>query len=222
MKNGAIVAGLSSFGKTRAPTHRVLDPPSDDSYNAPVTSCDPPAHPARPGRGPTGRRFTAGALTLVLVFGLAACGGSKKPLSVQAQTASRINTVIEDLQSHLEHCDRRGITSLLAPPLSNDATFARGLATLCERLSAIQPVFVVERLWTNNAETVRVDLQWMLRATLSPPSGPVSLPSNQPSGGPMMVMGTAHFTFVGKDSPRLSAVDGDNPFVLQTTQVLLP
>jgi hypothetical protein len=161
-------------------------------------------------------------LIIVLVCGLAACGGSKKPLSAQAQTASRINTVIEDLQTQLGRCDRRGITSLLAPPLSNDATFARGLATLCERLSAIQPVFVVERLWMNNAESVRVDLQWMLRATLSPPAGPVPPTGNQQAGGPTMVMGTAHFTFVGKDSPHLSAIDGDNPFALQTAQVVLP
>ncbi|HUJ79661.1 MAG TPA: hypothetical protein VLY45_05030 [Nitrospiria bacterium] len=187
-----------------------------------MTLCDGPAFPVHPLHGPHGRRIMAVAASIVLACGFSACGGTKKPLSLQAQTATRINAVIEDLQTRLGRCDRSGIASLLAPPLSNDATFAHGLADLCDRASALHPVFIVERLWLKNAETVRVDLQWTLRANATAPTGPPSSTGGRQAGEPVMVMGTAHFTFIGKDSPRLTAIEGDNPFAPQADQVLLP
>ncbi len=164
-------------------------------------------------------------LALLLSCWPVACAGAPKPLSAQAQWATRIDTVIAALQTQLEHCDRRGIASLLAPPLAEDQLFARGLADLCERASGIRPVFVVERVWLKNAETVRADLQWTLRADLAPPpvpSAPSTSTGGRPEGSSIMVMGTAHLTLVGKESPRVTAVDGDNPFAPQFDQPLSP
>jgi hypothetical protein len=175
------------------------------------------------GNGPAGRRIMACVMMMILPCWLAACGSDKKPLSIQAQMASRVDTVIAELQTQLGHCDRHRIAALLAPPLSNDEAFSHQLTDLCNRASAIRPVFVVERLWLDSADTVRVDLQWTLRADLVAPSGPApSTGDRQAGGGSTMVMGTAHFTLVGKDSPRLTAVAGDNPFAPQFDQALLP
>lgn len=158
---------------------------------------------------------------IILPCWLAACGSAKKPLSSQAQMASRVDEVIAELQTQLGFCDRHRIAALLAPPLSKDEVFSHRLSEFCNRASAIRPVFVVERLWLESADTVRVDLQWTLRADLSPASGPSS-PAGRPAGGSTMVMGTAHFTLVGKDSLRLTAVAGDNPFAPQFDQALVP
>jgi hypothetical protein len=168
------------------------------------------------------RRAVALLAVVVLPCWLAACAGAKKPLSAQAQWVTHIDKVIEELQTQLGHCDRRGIASLLAPPLADDEAFTRGLADLCERTSSIHPAFVVERLWLKNADTVRADLQWTLRADLASPAGAASPTEGRQTAKSTMVMGTAHFTLVGKDSPRLTAVDGDNPFTTQFDQPLIP
>jgi len=191
----------------------------DDSYNAAMATH---AFMEQREHARSGRRTMACVAMILLPCWLAACGSAKKPLSVQAQMADRINTVIAQLQTALGRCDRRGIASLLAPPLANDEAFSRRLADMCSRTTAIRPAFVVERLWVKNAETVRADLQWTLRADLASPPGPVLPTDGRQAGGSTMVMGTAHFTLVGKDSPRLTAVDGDNPFAPQFDQVLLP
>jgi len=161
-------------------------------------------------------------VAVMLPCWLAACGSAKKPLSAQAQVASRVDTVIAQLQTELGQCDRRGIAALLAPPLENDEAFSRRLAELCGRATAIRPVFIVERLWLKNAETVRADVQWTLRADLDSSTGVVSPTDSRQPGGSTMIIGTAHFTLVGKESPRLAAVDGDNPFAPQFDQALVP
>lgn len=151
-----------------------------------------------------------------------ACAGAKKTLSDQMQWTARIDRAIMELQTQLAKCDRRGIVSLLAPPLSEDQTFARNVDALCERASAIRPELTVERLWLKTADTVRADVQWTLRATLASTAGtPTPTPDRQ-GGTSTMVMGTAHFTLVGKESPRVTAIDGDNPFAPQLDQSLLP
>jgi hypothetical protein len=159
---------------------------------------------------------------LLLAGSSVACAGSKKTLSDQAQWTARIDRAIAELQTRLEQCDRRGIVSLLAPPLSEDQTFARNLDALCERASAIRPELTVERLWLKPADTVRADVQWTLRANLAPPAGSPSPTPGRQGGTSAMVMGTAHFTLTGKESPRLTAIDGDNPFTPQFDQTLLP
>jgi hypothetical protein len=168
------------------------------------------------------RRTTALLAIVFLACSPVACAGAKKTLSDQAQWATRIDTVIAKLQAQLEQCDRRGIVALLAPPLSEDRAFERGLVDLCERASTIRPVFVVERLWLKTADTVRADLQWTLQAELPAPPGSAAPTSGRQRGTSTRVMGTAHFTLVGKESPRLTAIDGDNPFAPQFDQPLLP
>jgi len=176
---------------------------------------------AQHARGCFRRRTVALLAVVILPCCLAACSGAKKPLSAQAQWATQIDKIIEELQTQLGHCDRHGITALLAPPLADDEAFAHGLADLCERVASIHPAFVVERLWLRTADTVRADLQWTLRADLVSPAG--GLPTNgREAGRSTMVMGTAHFTLVGKEAPRLTAVDGDNPFTTQFDQPLIP
>jgi hypothetical protein len=174
------------------------------------------------GNGRFGQRTIACVVTIMLPCWLVACGSAKKPLSAQAQAAGRADTVIAQLQTALGRCDRRGIASLLAPPLENDEAFSRRLAELCSRAAAIRPVFIVERLWLKNAETVRADVQWTLRADLASSTDVVPQSGSRQAGGSTMVIGTAHFTLVGKESPRLTAIDGDNPFAPQFDQALNP
>lgn len=174
------------------------------------------------GNSRFGQRTIACVVTVMLLYWLAACGSAKKPISAQAQAASRVDTVIAQLQTELSRCDRRGITALLAPPLENDEAFSRRLDELCGLAVAIRPVFIVERLWLKNADTVRADVQWTLRADLASSTGVVSQSGSQQAGGSTMVIGTAHFTLVGKESPRLTAIDGDNPFAPQFDQALNP
>jgi hypothetical protein len=177
---------------------------------------------AESGNSRLSRQSIACMVAVMLFCWLAACGSAKKPLSAQAQVAGRVDTVIAQLQTELGRCNRRGITSLLAPPLENDEAFSRRLAELCDQATAIRPVFVVERMWLKNAETVRADVQWTLRADLASPNGVDSPTGSHQPGGATMVIGTAHFTLVGKESPRLTAVDGDNPFAPQFDQALIP
>jgi hypothetical protein len=196
-----------------------IDPITDDSYNAAMAT---DVLMAQGGNGRIRQRTIACMVAVMLFCWLAACGSTKKTLSAQAQVAGRVDTVIAQLQTELGRCNRRGITALLAPPLENDETFSRRLAELCDQATAIRPVFVVERMWLKNAETVRADIQWTLRADLASPNGVDSPTGNRQPGGATMVIGTAHFTLVGKESPRVTAIDGDNPFAPQFDQALVP
>jgi hypothetical protein len=196
-----------------------IDPITNDSYNAAMATG---VLEVERGTGRLSLRTIACMATVILCCWLAACGGTKKPLSAQAQVAGRVDTVIAQLQTELGRCNRRGIASLLAPPLENDEAFSRRLAELCDQATAIRPVFIVERMWLKNAETVRADVQWTLRADLASPNGEDPSTGGRQPGGTTMVIGTAHFTLVGKESPRLTAVDGDNPFAPQFDQALIP
>jgi len=173
-----------------------------------------------PGRSAIGRTLQIGwlrGMAALLSILCLSCAGTKKSLSDQARLATHIDAVIETLQKQLGSCDRQGIAALLAPPLAGDDTFSRGLADLCKRATDLKPVFVVERIWLKNDDTVRADVQWTLRATLA-----AAATVGQQERGPAMVTGSAHFTLVGKDSPRLAAIDGDNPFAAQFDHPLLP
>jgi hypothetical protein len=202
-------------------TPKVLDPTTGAFYNAAMTSRDDRAQRRVRGNGPARRLIMACAMMIIFSCWLAACGSAKKPLSVQAQMASRVDTVIAELQTELGYCDRNRIAALLAPPLLNDEAFSHQLTDFCNRATDIHPDFVVERLWLQSADTVRVDLQWTLRAVLPQAAGP-SPSADRPVGGATMVMGTAHFTLVGKETPRLTAITGDNPFAPQFDQALIP
>ena len=140
-------------------------------------------------------------ILLAVAFGCAmiGCATPKKALSAQGQLALRIDEAVKELQDQLSHRNQQRITSLLAAPLSDDQAFARDLTTLFERATSLRAAFVIERLWMQSPETVRVDLHWTLHAELASPPGPAT------------ITGTARFTMSGKE-PRLAAVQGDNPF----------
>jgi hypothetical protein len=140
-------------------------------------------------------------ILLVVAFSCATigCTTPTKALSAQGQLALRIDEAVKVLQDQLSRRNHQRITSLLATPLSDNQTFAQGLTTLFERATSLRATFVIERLWIQNPETVRVDLHWTLHAELASPPGPAT------------ITGTARFTMIGKE-PRLAAVQGDNPF----------
>ena len=128
-----------------------------------------------------------------------ACAGSKKKRpSPHAQTATRVHAVISHLENRLNQRDADQLTVLLAPPLTDDEQFAKRLDELIASTSDLDVQFIIERLWIQDDETIRVDLHWTMHATL--PTGPVT------------TAGTARFTMSGKDTLRLSSVSGDNPF----------
>lgn len=153
-------------------------------------------------------RFETG-LVLFLVFALlSACAETKKSLTPQAQLATRIDTTIQDLGHQMSHCDLQHITPFLTPDLANDHAMTQSIETLCARAHTLQAQFVIERLWLQPPETVRVDLHWTLQVTLD--------------AGPSTTIGTARFTMIGKDHPLISAVSGDNPFDPQFDVIPVP
>jgi hypothetical protein len=158
-------------------------------------------------------RPAALAVALAAVCVLAACASPKKSLSAPAQMATRVNTIVNELQAQLSRRDAREILSRTAAPLADDPAFARGLAELVERTTLLRARFVVERLWLQPAETVRVDLHWTLDAE---PAG------QDHTAGPATVTGSARFIMVGKETPRLTAVLGDNPFTSRFDHPLAP
>ncbi len=147
---------------------------------------------------------------------LLACSTTKTPLSAQAQQAARVENVVKELQEQMNRRNQPRILSLLAPPLEGNREFADDLAALFRRADPLRAVFVIERVWLLQPEMVRLDLHWTLHGDLKPDDdGPAP-----EAGGPATAVGsprgfttsgTARFIFAGKE-PRLSAVQGDNPF----------
>lgn len=178
---------------------------------------------------------SASTLLLGLAIGcvLAACATPKKSLSAHAQLALRVDAAVKELEEQLNRRNHQRIVSLLAPPLTEDKAFAQGLTDLFDQAATLQAAFTIERLWVQNpdlpagqAGTIRVDLHWTLHATLA--AGPTTVAGSprglaqkaRPEG--LTTSGTARFTMVGKETPRLAAVTGDSPFRPQFDRPLIP
>ena len=151
---------------------------------------------------------------LLAAGAVASCASSKNALSAPAQQAMRIDAFVQGLQEQLNRRDHAGLLALTAPPLSDDPAFAKNLRALIDQTNAIDATFVIERLWQVSAESTRVDLHWTLRIE-SAADRSASGPANESTA-----TGSARFTITGKETPRLTTVAGDNPFILQPSRPL--
>lgn len=153
------------------------------------------------------RIATVGVILCLAVIVASCAGSSKKRLSEPSQLAVRINTVITELEERINARDQEGIIALLTPSLAGDADLRRGIKELLS-LPGLNVTFMVERMWRTDDNTMRVDLQWTLRA--KPPSGST------------ISTGRGRFLLVGSDQHRLDQISGENPFSNPASNLLTP